>query len=111
MLTILAGEHAIIYQYYLNNAKNHYMGLIQTETVRLNSSNDVLAAVHVSWCHLLQPYFQPNPVPPAPFITNTAYKDPAIGPGAAWALTVTNSQNILVYGTSSDAPIALPHSH
>ncbi|TBU39254.1 beta-1,3-glucanase [Dichomitus squalens] len=71
-----ASEHAIIYQYYLNNAKNHYMGLIQTET----------------------PYFQPNPVPPAPFIANTAYKDPAFGPGAAWALTVTNSQNILVYG-------------
>ena len=29
-----AGEHNIIYQYYLFNAKNHYMGLIQTETVR-----------------------------------------------------------------------------
>ena len=28
------GEHNIIYQYYLFNAKNHYMGLIQTETVR-----------------------------------------------------------------------------
>ena len=40
MLTSLAGEHAIIYQYYLNNAKNHYMGLIQTETVgRLTLAN------------------------------------------------------------------------
>ena len=28
------GEHNIIYQYYLFNAVNHYMGLIQTETVR-----------------------------------------------------------------------------
>ena len=50
----------------------------------------------------VQPYFQPNPVPPAPFITNTAYKDPAFGPGAAWALTVSNSQNILVYGACTD---------
>ena len=48
MLISLAGEHAIIYQYYLNNAKNHYMGLIQTETVRPTDSNDVLAAVDVS---------------------------------------------------------------
>ena len=31
-----AGEHNIIYQYYLVNAKNHYMGLIQTETVCTN---------------------------------------------------------------------------
>ncbi|KAI0744238.1 beta-1,3-glucanase [Daedaleopsis nitida] len=71
-----ASEHSIIYQYYLNNARDHYMGLIQTET----------------------PYFQPSPVPPAPFVLNSAYKDPTPGPGAAWALTVTNSQNILVYG-------------
>ena len=28
------GEHAIIYEYYCLNARNHYMGLIQTETVR-----------------------------------------------------------------------------
>ncbi|KAI0645963.1 exo-beta-1,3-glucanase [Trametes meyenii] len=71
-----ASEHNILYQYYLVNAQNHYMGLIQTEA----------------------PYFQPNPVPPAPFIPNAAYKDPALGPGAAWALTVSNSQNILVFG-------------
>ncbi|KAI0820033.1 exo-beta-1,3-glucanase [Trametes gibbosa] len=71
-----ASEHNIIYQYYLVNAANHYMGLIQTET----------------------PYFQPNPVPPAPFIPNSAYKDPALAPDAAWALTVSNSQNILVLG-------------
>ncbi|KAI0790705.1 glucan 1,3-beta-glucosidase [Abortiporus biennis] len=69
-------EHHVEYQYYLNGAKNHYIGLAQTET----------------------PYFQPSPVPPAPFITNTAYKDPVQGPGNAWALTVTNSQNILVFG-------------
>ncbi|KAI0746044.1 beta-1,3-glucanase [Earliella scabrosa] len=71
-----ASEHHVMYQYYLLNARDHYMGLIQTET----------------------PYFQPNPVPPAPFIMNSAYHDPAIGPGAAWALVVTNSQDILVFG-------------
>ncbi|THH29864.1 hypothetical protein EUX98_g4330 [Antrodiella citrinella] len=71
-----ASEHHVEYQYYLNGAQNHYIGLAQTET----------------------PYFQPSPVPPAPFVLNTQYNDPAVGPGAAWALTVTNSQNILIFG-------------
>ncbi|TCD61973.1 hypothetical protein EIP91_007659 [Steccherinum ochraceum] len=69
-------EHHIQYQYYLNGAQNHYIGLAQTES----------------------PYFQPSPVSPAPFILNTQYKDPAVGPGSAWALTVTNSQNSFVFG-------------
>ncbi|OBZ70776.1 Glucan 1,3-beta-glucosidase [Grifola frondosa] len=71
-----ASEHSIMYQYSLVNAQNHYLGMIQTET----------------------PYFQPNPVPPAPFIPNSNFKDPTLGPGAAWALSVSNSQNILVFG-------------
>ena len=29
-----ASEHHVIHQYNLNNASNHYLGLIQTETVR-----------------------------------------------------------------------------
>ncbi|KAI0339777.1 glucan 1,3-beta-glucosidase [Trametopsis cervina] len=70
------GEHHIEYQYYLKGAKNHYIGLAQTET----------------------PYFQPNPVPPAPFITNSAYDPAQLAQGNAWALTVENSQNILVFG-------------
>ncbi|CAL1707953.1 unnamed protein product [Somion occarium] len=69
-------EHHIQYQYFLNGAKNHYIGFAQTES----------------------PYFQPNPVPPAPFITNTQFKDPSPAPGSAWALTVVNSQNILLFG-------------
>lgn len=32
MMTILA-EHHVLYQYMLKGARNHYMGLIQTETV------------------------------------------------------------------------------
>lgn len=74
-----ASEHHIIYQYYLKGAANHYIGLAQTET----------------------PYFQPNPVPPAPFIPNPIY-DPvnvASANGDAWAFTAENSQNVLVYGS------------
>ena len=37
-----AGEHAIIYEYYCLNARNHYMGLIQTETVRPDDDVDAL---------------------------------------------------------------------
>ena len=50
---------------------------------------------------LWQPYFQPNPVPSAPFINSTLYNDPDVGPGAAWGLAVSNSENILIYGTHS----------
>ncbi|KAF9002426.1 glucan 1,3-beta-glucosidase [Cyathus striatus] len=73
-----AAEHHVLYQYSLVNAKNHYMGLIQTET----------------------PYFQPNPVSPAPFLINSAFNDPTpySGNPSAWALWVKNSQNILIFG-------------
>ena len=46
-----------------------------------------------------QPYYQPNPVPPAPFTTNSAYDPTTLGDSFAWALTVQNSQNILLFGT------------
>ncbi|KAF9466652.1 exo-beta-1,3-glucanase [Collybia nuda] len=71
-------EHHVLYQYNLVNAKNHFMGLIQTES----------------------PYFQPTPVPPAPFSINAAYKDPSF-PGSltsSWGLTVTTSTDIIVFG-------------
>ncbi|KAI0051873.1 glycoside hydrolase family 55 protein [Auriscalpium vulgare] len=69
--------HHVLYQYNIAGASNHYMGLIQTET----------------------PYFQPNPAPPNPFSSTTAYHDPTIGgKQAAWALNVQSSSNILVYG-------------
>ncbi|EMD37582.1 glycoside hydrolase family 55 protein [Gelatoporia subvermispora B] len=71
-----ASEHSIEYEYRLVNAANHYMGLIQTET----------------------PYFQPSPVPPSPFILNTDFNDPTSWDGAAWALSIENSNNILVFG-------------
>ncbi|KAJ7500847.1 exo-beta-1,3-glucanase [Mycena galericulata] len=75
-----ASEHHVLYQYNLANAKSHYMGLIQTET----------------------PYFQPNPVAPAPFTVNTAFKDPASWSNIsqAWGLWVTSSEDILVFGAA-----------
>ncbi|KAJ7470266.1 exo-beta-1,3-glucanase [Mycena latifolia] len=73
-----ASEHHAQYQYSLVGAQNHYMGLMQTET----------------------PYYQPVPVAPAPFTVNSAFKDPTSWSGIsqAWALRVTTSTNILVFG-------------
>nr|BAE20245.1 exo-beta-1,3-glucanase [Lentinula edodes]BAE44303.1 exo-beta-1,3-glucanase [Lentinula edodes] len=72
-----ASEHHALYQYSLVNAQNHYMGLIQTET----------------------PYYQPSPAVPSPFSLNSAFNDPTIfGGSSAWALHVTSSSNILVFG-------------
>jgi len=75
-----ASEHHVLYQYNLANAKSHYMGLIQTET----------------------PYFQPNPVAPAPFTVNKAFKDPAFWSDVSQALGlwVKSSENILVFGAA-----------
>ncbi|KAF8900725.1 exo-beta-1,3-glucanase [Gymnopilus junonius] len=71
-------EHHVEYQYNIANAANHYMGLIQTET----------------------PYYQPSPAPPSPFSINTTINDPTpmSGTPSAWALSIKNSHNILVFG-------------
>ncbi|KAJ7093252.1 exo-beta-1,3-glucanase, partial [Mycena epipterygia] len=73
-----ASEHHVLYQYNLDNAHSHYLGLIQTET----------------------PYFQPSPAPPAPFTVKRTFKDPVSWSGIsqAWGLRVTASTNILVFG-------------
>lgn len=92
-----ASEHHTMYQYSLIGAKNHYLGLIQTETVSLKWT---------SWSVLLmqyfQPYYQPAPAAPAPFITNPTYHDPIFGPSttSAWGLYVQKSSSIVVYGKS-----------
>ncbi|KAJ7582652.1 glycoside hydrolase family 55 protein [Mycena floridula] len=71
-----ASEHFTLYQYNLVNAKDHYMGLIQTET----------------------PYFQPLADSSViPFPVNVTYKDPIFSP-SAWALTVQSSSNIHIFG-------------
>ncbi|KAL5490259.1 hypothetical protein ACEPAI_5092 [Sanghuangporus weigelae] len=71
-------EHHVLYQYSLVGARNHYMGLIQTETA----------------------YFQPNPAPPAPFTSRSDFNDPTYTSGQpmAWAVKISESQNILVFG-------------
>jgi len=73
-----ASEHHVIYQYNFVRAKNHYMGLIQTES----------------------PYFQPKPAVPTPFRIDPAYHDPSPFEGSAssWALAVKDSHDILIFG-------------
>ncbi|EKM82792.1 hypothetical protein AGABI1DRAFT_68739 [Agaricus bisporus var. burnettii JB137-S8] len=74
---IATAEHHVLYQYSLVGAKNHYMGLIQTES----------------------PYFQPNPSPPAPFSIVPSFSDPSFnGVRSSWALTVSGSTDIIVFG-------------
>ncbi|THH31142.1 hypothetical protein EUX98_g3028 [Antrodiella citrinella] len=70
-------EHHTLYQYNLTGARDHYMGLIQTET----------------------PYYQPSPPAPAPFTIRPLLQDPSMdGQTSSWALYVRNSHNILVFG-------------
>jgi glucan 1,3-beta-glucosidase len=89
-----ASEHAGIYQYSLVNAKNHYMGLIQTESVR------VLASFRQdpSLMFLFQPYYQPLVSVDPPFFASTTYHDPSPLPKMAWGLNVKSSSNIFIFG-------------
>ncbi|KAI9705199.1 MAG: hypothetical protein M1820_005346 [Bogoriella megaspora] len=76
-----ASEHSVLYNYQLNNAKNLFMGMIQTET----------------------PYFQPNPVAPNG-ISGSLDSDPKFSCTGddttcdAWGLRIVNSSGINVYG-------------
>ncbi|EJF66026.1 exo-beta-1,3-glucanase [Dichomitus squalens] len=71
-------EHHTLYQYNLVGAKDHYLGLIQTET----------------------PYYQPVPAPPAPFSTNSALHDPTYSGSqtSAWAVNIESSSDIIIFG-------------
>ncbi|EON62205.1 hypothetical protein W97_01425 [Coniosporium apollinis CBS 100218] len=77
-----ASEHNVLYNYQLNNAKNVYMALIQTET----------------------PYYQGNPDATTPYTPQTAIKDPdfravnGAGVKKAWGLRVIDSSDFLLYG-------------
>ncbi|KAJ6530408.1 exo-beta-1,3-glucanase [Mycena vulgaris] len=74
-----ASEHFMLYQYQLLNARDHYMGLIQTET----------------------PYFQPYSLPmPYPFKIMSKFGDPEYPPviTQAWGLVVRSSSDILIFG-------------
>ncbi|KAI0029202.1 exo-beta-1-3-glucanase [Vararia minispora EC-137] len=70
-------EHHVLYQYNIAGAADHYIGTAQTET----------------------PYYQPNPVSPAPFLINSAFSDPQPqADGMSWAMNVQSSSSILVFG-------------
>ncbi|KAJ8699458.1 hypothetical protein PTI98_002571 [Pleurotus ostreatus] len=70
-------EHHVLYQYNLYEAKDHYMGLIQTES----------------------PYFQPTPAAPHPFPPSEKYNDPSFESlTSSWALYVQKSQRITIFG-------------
>ncbi|KAK2013597.1 pectin lyase-like protein [Colletotrichum eremochloae] len=76
-------EHAIFYQYQIYNAKNVYLGHIQTES----------------------PYFQPNPVSPKPFDSALGLFDSDPDWAActtdscreAWGLRVIDSEGIIIH--------------
>ena len=87
-------EHHTIYQYNIANAADHYMGLIQTETVSVRLQSLLPRPNNVS-----QPYYQPAPAAPSPFAIDTSLMDPNYpSQQSAWALMVQNSQNIIVFG-------------
>ncbi|KAG6917783.1 hypothetical protein DXG01_001055 [Tephrocybe rancida] len=80
-------EHHVMYQYRLVHARNHYMGLIQTES----------------------PYWQPVPAAPEPFAVDRAFKDPEFKESdvSAWALSVEASKNIIVFDIDSDSSVTI----
>ncbi|RDW90033.1 exo-beta-1,3-glucanase Exg0 [Aspergillus mulundensis] len=77
-----AAEHNQLYNYQVSNAKNIFMGLIQTET----------------------PYFQANPNSLVPFTPQDSWNDPDFSYCTtdacrkSWGLRVTNSSEVYVYG-------------
>ena len=74
-----AVEHHTMYQYQLVNTVDIFLGFIQTETA----------------------YYQPNPVAPIPFTSETAYSDPTFPTGSSqsgWGLRVVDSTSVLIYG-------------
>ncbi|KAM0277231.1 hypothetical protein ACHAQH_005952 [Verticillium albo-atrum] len=83
-----ASEHSVLYNYQFNNAKNVFMGHIQTETA----------------------YFQGNPDALVPFTVNTKYLDPDFEAYCAahsiqqdrcprtWGVRAIDSSDIFLYG-------------
>jgi hypothetical protein len=83
-----ASEHSVLYQYELNNAKNIYMSMIQTES----------------------PYFQPSPQAPAPFGPSLGqfqgdfdFRDCPIGNNTggcatSWGLRIVDSADVVIGG-------------
>jgi glucan 1,3-beta-glucosidase len=90
-----------MYQYRLVGADNHYMALIQTETVRAFCFNPI------SFCaDYHQPYFQPSPPAPEPFKFDSRFGDPqfplSLNVKSSWALSVESSKRILIFGKQKE---------
>lgn len=80
-----ASEHNVLFNYQVTNARNVFMGHIQTET----------------------PYYQGNPNSLVPYTAQTTFTDPDFetscygstgGCERAWGLRVTNSSDVFLYG-------------
>ncbi|QKX62004.1 uncharacterized protein TRUGW13939_09160 [Talaromyces rugulosus] len=77
-----SSEHSQLYEYQINNAKNVFMALIQTET----------------------PYWQSNPTALEPFTPQSKWSDPDFSTCTtdscrkAWGLRVLSSSDVLMYG-------------
>ncbi|KFY05268.1 hypothetical protein O988_00131 [Pseudogymnoascus sp. VKM F-3808] len=81
-----SSEHSVMYNYQVSGAKDIYMGHIQTET----------------------PYYQPNPIAPAPFDVDIAKdfpNDPDFSKchgdtacAASWGLRVVDSSSVTIHG-------------
>lgn len=78
-----ASEHAVLYQYQLANASNIFLGHMQTES----------------------PYYQPTPssldvFPPGAYASDSGFADcyGSAGCLSAWALLISNSRDVFIYG-------------
>ncbi|KAF2843814.1 glycoside hydrolase family 55 protein [Patellaria atrata CBS 101060] len=77
-----ASEHNVLYNYQFNNARNVFLGAIQTET----------------------PYYQGNPDATTPYRSQSALLDPNFATASgnrakkAWGVRVIDSSDILIYG-------------
>ncbi|KZF24126.1 glycoside hydrolase family 55 protein [Xylona heveae TC161] len=77
-----SSEHHQLYCYEVANAKNIYLGAIQTET----------------------PYYQSNPNALTPFTPQTSWQDPTFSDCTddscrkSWSLRITDSSDVFVYG-------------
>jgi glucan 1,3-beta-glucosidase len=79
----IQSEHNVLYQYQLNNARNVYMTMIQSET----------------------PYWQPGPPAPQPFNPSTTFDDPTYAHcngrlqcEMSYSIIAKRSSNVYLYG-------------
>ncbi|EPS36638.1 hypothetical protein H072_9858 [Dactylellina haptotyla CBS 200.50] len=90
-LSAVSADNSIMYQYQIVNSANVFASMLQGTN----------------------PSFQPNPMAPAPFTTNTAWSDPDFGAmcghktgvelakcAKAFGLRIVNSDNVVIYSTA-----------